>query len=368
MSSVSANSDIDLSYLEDAGVPFAFFDLTEEGLNRYLIRVGRDLVEMIDAFSGAPVSEFAVDLVSEEGALIPSFGHLHRPTGSHGAATIWFENLGRIARTPTSLMAYVVAGSVRLVNARNGNLRQLLDRQIFIESAHPTDPAVQLIARLREIAAKGYLEAPVEGPTAVGRLIQLELGISMKPDGSPHWEGIQVTAHRSERNRSTLFAAVPDWHRSRYRSSRELLDAFGYERSGGRKLMCTLSSTRSNSQGLRLQVDRSSGRLMVISDEDSAPIVQWDIELLEARLAKKHGETVWVKADSKTVDGKEHLRFVAARYTRGPLVSELTTLLDDGSVTVDFLIGEQGDKGYLFKILPKDQARLFPNSTDIPLL
>jgi hypothetical protein len=95
--------------------------------------------------------------------------------------------------------------------------------------------------------------------------------------------------------------------------------------------------------------------------------VEWELEALRHSLATKHNETFWVKADTKIVKGWEYIRFTGVQHTQKPIVTQLSSLLADGKVTVDFLIREDGDKGYLFKLLPKNLPALFPPAREYSL-
>ena len=158
-------------------------------------------------------------------------------------------------------------------------------------------------------------------------------------------------------NRATLFGQVPDWSISRYKSSRELLDTFGYARDGIRKLYCTVAIGRPNSQGLQLNLLRDAGQLAEIHTA-SIPqdVVAWKLDHLHARLLEKHGETFWIAADTFQTNGKEHFVLKSVRHTRSPSSAQFDDLLEEGHISVDHLIkrkeGRVSEKGPLFK-LPK---------------
>jgi hypothetical protein len=160
-----------------------------------------------------------------------------------------------------------------------------------------------------------------------------------------------------------MFSQVPDWSQSPYAASAQILDAFGYDRPEGRTLSCTLSVKNINSQGLFLHVDRDFDLLRVRHNEfDPREVVQWDISTLKRRVASKHSETVWVDAEVRHIDGQEYLRFDAISHTKGPMQQKVAKLLLDGHITVDFLIRQDGDKGYPFKIAQNQLASLFEHS------
>lgn len=76
----------------------------------------------------------------------------------------------------------------------------------------------------------------------------------------------------------------------------------------------------------------------------------------------KHAESVWVEAAVQRIGDQEYFRFHRVQHTRNPRPEELIGLIRKGAVTVDFLIREAGDHGYLFKILLDELSSLFAHS------
>ena len=104
------------------------------------------------------------------------------------------------------------------------------------------------------------------GDTAVGRSIETGLGISINSSRNPDFKGIEIKSGRSaivasRENRATLFACVPDWDLSALKSSRQIMEKFGYERGNDFKLYCTcLNLACSNAQRSAIRGERS-GRM-----------------------------------------------------------------------------------------------------------
>ena len=99
----------------------------------------------------------------------------------------------------------------------------------------------------------------------------------------------------------------------------------------------------------------------------SIPVNTWDTATLEARLMAKHPETFWVDALTKRdATGVESFHYVRATHTQKPLVGNLATLLELGTVTMDYTLSERPngtirDHGYLFRMKPQDRGMLFPS-------
>lgn len=295
--------------------------------------------------------------------LIDSTGSSSRSTASfnktnRGDQRVWFPGLPAVVG-PGDLLVCVWHSDVLWVcNGSNESVKLLLAQAELLDERGDgeveADPSVleDLLYRLRKISARGFIPAPVNGPTAIGRLLESELGIQMNSSKDPDFHGIEIKSARSGSRRATMFAQVPDWERSLYSGSGELLDAFGAEKPDGRALSCTISARKANPQGLFLQIDRDTDLLHVRENElDPHEVVLWQLETLRGRIATKHAETVWVEAAVQQVKNQEYLRFQAVHHTKDPRVEAFVPLLRSGLITVDFLIREDSDRGYLFKVV-----------------
>jgi len=170
--------------------------------------------------------------------------------------------------------------------------------------------ADELILLLNEIAGRGPIPAMLAADTAIGRTLETLLGIDINSSRKPDYKGIELKSYRDKRgNRKTLFAQVPDWNLSKFKSSAEILDAFGYERGEDFKLYCTVSSLVRNSQGLKLKMDTDINQLIENSNKSNiGDFVVWGLETLHNRLLEKHNETFWIAADSISIGGLEHFQ------------------------------------------------------------
>jgi hypothetical protein len=373
-----------VAFLAANDVPHGLLEATRTGLAKSILDATQPYRDFLQAhaihdFDRQPQGpDFKVLLpatvVTPELRMLESRATLYRPVTKQGDPRVWFRDLPKAVQSNQIFAAVWTNGRFWILNittidiaaqtAKPGYVSDLLQPYIRKKAG-----AVEtLLTMLRGISEKGFLPAPVKGATAVGRLLETELGIQINSRRDPDFRGIEIKSSRKSINRTTLFAKTPDWQASRYRSSRELLDAFGYDRDGRRKLSCTISGITVNSQGLSLRVDDRADLLEAMSGRaDKTSAVRWDLETLRNTLAVKHNETFWVKAESKMVSGWEYIRFTSVQHTQKPIVTQLPALLRDGKVTVDFLIREAGDKGYLFKLLPKNLSLLFPPAASYTL-
>lgn len=236
-----------------------------------------------------------------------------------------------------------------------------------------------LFRKLSEVATKGPIPAISKGDTAVGMTLMNELGIEYSSLSKPNFHGIVVTAHRrtnsGRSNRVNLFAQVPDWTISECKSSREIVERYGYYAGHGkRRLYCTVSANHLNSQGLSLTIDDMKNHLIEVAQkgEKKTPVATWKVKKLQDRLIETHPESVWVKAITIEHDGKEFFHYRECIYSGAPKENVFRDLLETGTITIDHLItlenGRVIEKGPLFKIRPANLGLLFPSPQKYDLL
>lgn len=331
-----------------------------------------------------PESKIQVNsyLVNPDG-FIHSIASLYRPNTKKGDPRIWFKGLGSYAK-PNDILAiiayenalYVVnITQLNLENLINGIVNNPLNELVNEINSLSRGVADELLSLLRKIASQGAVPAMLQADTAIGRTLETLLGININSSKQPDYKGIELKSFRDKRgNRKNLFAQVPDWEASKFKSSAEILNEFGYQRGDDLKLYCTVSALVSNSQGLKLKLDTDVRQLIETSDRATIKdFVVWSLETLHKRLLEKHNETFWVATDTQVVDGKEYFIYKKVEHTKKPIVSQFDILLEQGIITLDHLIkrtpfGKVVEKGPIFKIKPNALAMLFPPSQSYDLL
>lgn len=220
-----------------------------------------------------------------------------------------------------------------------------------------------------------WLPTPILADTGVGRSVEYYLGIPMNPSKEPDFKGIELKSKRqTAKVRNTLFTQTPDWNLSRYKTAREICAKYGYDQHGDgvNRLHVTLSALKPNAQHLGLNVNQNvnlleaneyllemrDGKYPKVSD-----VVVWQLLKLHERLMTKHHETFWIDVDTMVHNGVEHFRVMQIEHTKNPIASQFDTLLEQGLITVDFLLCRRtGGDTYSFKINGKARPLLFPQS------
>ena len=195
---------------------------------------------------------------------IKSQASLYRPVTKKGDPRIWFYKMTKIAEANDIIAIAYFDDSFQIFNLTQLDIEALINSSIqnplqdLIEEINNTENEVafELLAMLRMIASAGPIPSMIDADTSVGRTLETALGININSSQKPDYKGIELKSFRSSRtNRKTLFAQVPNWKLSKFKSSAEILDNFGYDREEDFKLNCTVSAIVRNSQGLNLRLD-----------------------------------------------------------------------------------------------------------------
>jgi len=309
---------------------------------------------------------------------------LYRPNTKKGDPRIWLSGLNKYACANDILVLIVFQGMVHVFNLTSFPLAEMLKSiianplQDLIFEINRTENIIsnELLFKLRQIAKRGLIRSEVAADTSVGRTLETALGIDINSSKQPDYKGIELKAFRSQRGtRKTLFAQVPNWKLSKFKSSSEILNKFGYQSGDDFKLYCTVSSLSRNTQGLTLCLDAELKQLIENSDKPKVgDFVLWTFDKLHERLQSKHRETFWVKADSSVKqDGIEYFQYKEVIHTQKPINTQFNILLEQGIITLDHLIkrnskGRVIEKGPIFKIRSSGLDLLFPPNKKYSLL
>lgn len=392
MRELTASENAKIKLLTKNQISLALIEPTETGLKKSIM----DATGTVRSFlrengihdygiqSQGPENKVQLDTIIYDGfRTIRSKVSLYRPQTKKGDPRIWFSGLTKVANPHDIIAIIFYANSFHIFNLSQLDVEYLIStplynplKELITEiNGKATKIAFELLKMLRNLASSGPIPSIVPADTSVGRTLETALGIEINSSKQPDYNGIELKSFRSNRtNRKNLFAQVPDWSLSKFKSSVEILDAFGYHREDDFKLYCTVSATSRNSQGLALRLDSDIKQLVENSDKpDIGDFVVWSLDKLHSRLKEKHKETFWVEAESTFIDGREYFQYSVVEHTKKPITSQFDILLDQGIITLDHLIkrnskGKVVEKGPLFKIKPKGLDLLFPPSEKYNLI
>ena len=117
---------------------------------------------------------------------------------------------------------------------------------------------------------------------------------------------------------------------------RFLLDNFGYSKrknSRAKELHSTVTAIDYNSQDLKLAVENNQIRVMAGSCNLD---IFWDIDILKQKFTEKLPALVYVLADRKMINGKEHFHFNEAYFLSRFDFALFKEMVGRGFVVADF--------------------------------
>lgn len=153
------------------------------------------------------------------------------------------------------------------------------------------------------------------------------------------------------------------------------MDEYGYIPDGydHKTLHVTLTASKPNPQGLGLIMQPQLGLLeademTVAADVNKIikvkDVAAWRLTKLHERLLTKHRETFWIDAETRRDGDREFFRVSEILHTKNPIPAQFDILLDQGLITVDFLLCRRsGGDTYSFKIKSNARNMLFPKSS-----
>lgn len=383
------NYSVDLTLIEptktglgksimDATIPVRTY-LKEQGIHDYDLQ--------LDGTEHKVVLEETF-LITETG-FIKSRTSIYRPRAKkkRGDPRIWFKKLPEYSNPNDILAITNFDGKLYVINISTLAIDILLSSTILnplLELVQDiqrknNSVSIELLEKIKILANKGALPAIRKGDTAIGHTLETALGIAQNSSKAPDYKGIELKSYRqksskSKESRKNLFAQVPNWKLSKFKSSREILDAFGYQREDDFKLYCTSSTKVRNSQGLILRLDSDINQLVENSSKtDIGDFVVWLMSDLKNRLLEKHNETFWIGAETSSINGIEHFQYTNILHTKKPIPSMFELLIEQGEITLDHLIkrnskGGANEKGPIFKVSTSALSMLFPEQIEYSLV
>ena len=300
---------------------------------------------------------------------------LYRPLTKKGDPRIWFEHFREYSQPDDIIVIIGIKSVLYLINLTQERLEDLskdknsnVYKIVFKHFSKKESPiALELLGKLKEISVSGPHLTINPSDTGVGATLEKLLGLPINSSKKPDYKGIELKSYREfgSSNRMNLFAQVADWSISKYKSSKEVLDEFGYNRDGNFKLNCTISTIVRNSQGLKFFLKDNVNYLIENSDKkDIGDFLKWDVSFLHQRLIEKHPETFWIKAKNIKRKSREYFHYTNIIHTSNPLIEQFDLLLSQGDITMDHLIkrtktGGTKERGPLFKINKNSVGLLF---------
>lgn len=381
-----------LPLLEDLNLDVSFLFITETAFKKSIIDATIPFRKFLKRNSlhdyqiqGKGNKEFGIKLDTQlilSDKIVNLKSSLYRPKTKKGDPRIWFNGLKNFYDTESFIAVTTDGEKLIIFNLSDKTIRNSLETRskvynnLYNLSKNKKSNARELFIKLKEINSKGFIKTAVEGDTGIGMTLEQELGIRPNAYQGPDYKGIELKTSREnikkQKPRVNLYTKVPIWN-EKFNGAKSLIDSFGYwsDEKNRMDLNCTLKSDIPNSQGLYLKVDEANDCLWAMH-KDKGKIVKWDFKILRKHLMEKHHETFWIEAESKLIKGIEHFYYKKIIYTKNPNVDLIPILINEGIITVDFIMhiksnGKVRHHGFPIKINDKNLGLLFPEPKEYNL-
>lgn len=381
-----------VSFLVGKRVEYATIQVTKTGLNKSIM----DATAPVRAYlKEKGMHDYEAQLQGEENKvyvptsiLTDTEAHttttsLYRPVTKKGDPRIWVSGIKKYINQDEIFALIAFEQRLYVINLSQINIEKacssLIENPIrdLVTSIHgiASSTSEELLGLIRN-RMSDWIPSELLADTGIGRTVETMLDIPMNASKQPDYKGIELKSKREKAKvRSNLFTQVPNWELSRLKSSKEIVDRYGYIPEGydHKALHVTLSASKPNPQGMGLNVNYDK-ELLEANEYRMAPndegiynklrdISVWELMQLHDRLLTKHHETFWIDVDSTVRGNREYFRVTTIEHTKNPIPSQFDVLLEQGKITVDFLLcRNSGGDAYSFKIGQRDRHLLFPDS------
>lgn len=212
--------------------------------------------------------------------------------------------------------------------------------------------------RLKEIVNGGFYNNSKGvgeiAPKDVGDTLEDLLGISTNNRNDADYNGlIEIKSKGGTRTLDTLFTLRPRFEGTRVAAyeplDRNRVSAFariyGYDSDshpGYSSLYITIGSKDApqNNQGFYLDANDETRQISIIWENPAngkkEVAAYWSFDELKEQLYLKHPSTLWVKAESRTVDGMVQFKYNEIEFSRAPQFITFLSLIKTGIITYDW--------------------------------
>lgn len=219
-----------------------------------------------------------------------------------------------------------------------------------------TDSATRLIPAVKRIAQAGYHpNSKGKGkvsPKDVGDTLEDLLKIKTNNSQNADFENVIEIKAKTGKTMDTLFTLRPQFvgtpvevieskDRSRVSAFTRLYGYDSDKHAGYKSLYITIGAKRAcqNTLGFYLEVNEIQERveLRKINNNGLDELTAyWTFKKLREELHRKHNATLWVKAETRVVDGVVEFKYYEASLSREPQFATFLSLIVSGGITYDW--------------------------------
>ena len=221
----------------------------------------------------------------------------------------------------------------------------------------------ELVQKLREIKSMGFVPSLRSGDTGIGYTFESLMGLGETNIAIPDIGG-KVEIKTTRRNASSLITLFTFnkgvW---KYPQS-EILNTLGYYDQKDRiALKNTIFFGRSNQQDIELHVDENRNTVF-LTNLELGVIAEWDLYVIVGKFYTKMSRLLFVLADTKRIDRKEHFHFNEAYILQDPDVRAFLDSFKRSIIGIDLRMhlkesGAVRNRGTAFRLREPDLINLY---------
>lgn len=223
---------------------------------------------------------------------------------------------------------------------------------------------------LISLSNKGFIKSKRKGPTGIGYLLELELGLSETNIPIPDIGGrVEI---KSTRKNSNSLITLFTFNRGVWRVKQsELIEKYGYMDEKGRKaLYSTVSYLTPNQQYFYYELDLNKNLVILKNKLSDQIIAEWSIFVIAGKFMTKLDRLLLIFADSKNINNEEYFHFNEAYLLEQPTPENFINAFNKNLILIDIRMhlkhtGNVRNHGTGFRIAEKYLIELYQKKTKI---
>jgi len=243
----------------------------------------------------------------------------------------------------------------------------------YIDNNTLPKEVLELQEKIKSVNQKGWIKTLKSGDTGVGYTFETLIDIQANPSKEPDYKGIEIKCSRQNTSTlQTLFSKTPNYAKLTNKR-KDLVVNYGYwdDEKNRYALYITINAREENSKGWKLEFDYIEEKIYV--SKEGQKIVYYNYKVLQDALAKKHKQTVFIKALSKNRSSNEEFLYESAFFCENSSFVNFISLMEEGRISLDFAIhhnpetGKTRDHGFLWRIKKEFIPLLFKKQIQLCL-
>lgn len=221
-----------------------------------------------------------------------------------------------------------------------------------------------IIKKLEGLKERGFIQTIRKGPTGIGHLAEIELGLDETNVAIPDIGGrVEIKATRKSVNSLiTLFT----FNRAVWKiKQKEIIEKYGYVDEQGRQALYNIVNTKEpNTQGFYLVIDAARNLIILRNTNEEQNIAEWSTYVIVGKFMTKLDRLLLILADNKLENNTEYFHYNEAYILENPTAEQFLEAFSKNELLIDLRmhLKEKGgvrNHGTAFRISEKHLLDLY---------